>query len=374
MSVFERFHTIAQSPAQHAQAFKQNYKRPVIGTLCSYAPEEIIWAAGALPFRIWGDHTQFSFADNHLQAYSCSLVRGALEAGLSGKLDFLDGVVFPHTCDSMQRLSDIWRMSIPLHWHADVSLPVKMDTPSARDYLTAVLSRFRASLAAHSQKEITQTELERAITLYNTLRGQLDRLYRLRLERPQQIGSGDVHATVMASMVMDREQFAVTLGAILDALEAEPAQRVRVQKGLVLSGGMCRVPDIYTLIEQAGGTVLWDDMCSGYRYFGGQIETDTEDPLGAIARRYYSRVVCPAKHYDLDQRASQLAKLVQRTNAKGVLFLYLKFCDPHLFDYPHLKQSLDQQNVPSLLMEIDEPHFSPAQFRTRCEAFLEMLA
>ena len=53
-------------------------------------------------------------ADAHLQAYSCSLVRGALEDALAGRLDFLDGaMVFPHTCDSIQRLSDIWRMNAP---------------------------------------------------------------------------------------------------------------------------------------------------------------------------------------------------------------------------------------------------------------------
>ena len=74
-----------------------------------------------------------------MQAYSCSLVRGALEETLAGRLEFLDGVVFPHTCDSIQRLSDIWRMNVKECFHLDVVGPVKLDTDSARDYMAAVL-------------------------------------------------------------------------------------------------------------------------------------------------------------------------------------------------------------------------------------------
>ena len=131
MQILKQFHDIAGDPIGYARNWKAETQSRIVGYFCSYAPEEIIWAAGALPYRILGAGGTISRADGHLQAYSCSLVRGALDDALTGKLDFLDGTVFPHTCDSIQRLSDIWRLNAGLDFHLDLVLPVKLNTKSA---------------------------------------------------------------------------------------------------------------------------------------------------------------------------------------------------------------------------------------------------
>ena len=123
---------IAGNPYDYARRWKEKTGRPVIGYLCTYTPEEIVHAAGALPLRLFGESADASAADAHLQAYSCSLARGVLADALQGKLDFLSGAVFPHTCDTVQRLSDLWRINAGFSFHADVVLPVKLDTKSAR--------------------------------------------------------------------------------------------------------------------------------------------------------------------------------------------------------------------------------------------------
>jgi benzoyl-CoA reductase subunit C len=56
-----------------------------------------------------------------------------------------------------------------------------------------------------------------------------------------------------------------------------------------------------------------------------------------------------------------------------VIFLFLKFCDPHAFDYPYMKAMLDQAGIPSLMFEIEDQLASEGQLRTRCEAFMEMI-
>ena len=48
----------------------------VVGTFCSYAPEEMILAAGAHPCRLFGSGQKIRLAEAHLQSYCCSLVRG----------------------------------------------------------------------------------------------------------------------------------------------------------------------------------------------------------------------------------------------------------------------------------------------------------
>ena len=122
MDAMQAFHDIAADPQAYAREWKARTGGKVIGTLCSYAPEELILASGALGYRIVGGSGAISKADAHLQAYSCSLVRGAMEDALNNRLDFLDGTVFPHTCDSIQRLSDLWRLNVPTGFHLDVVL------------------------------------------------------------------------------------------------------------------------------------------------------------------------------------------------------------------------------------------------------------
>ena len=108
------FYDIAADPVGYARDWKARTHAKIVGYFCSYVPEEIIWAAGALPYRILGGGQTTARADAHLQAYSCSLIRGALDDALAGRLDFLDGTVFPHTCDSIQP---------PRPWRSPVLLP-----------------------------------------------------------------------------------------------------------------------------------------------------------------------------------------------------------------------------------------------------------
>jgi bcr-type benzoyl-CoA reductase subunit C len=365
------FHEVVDNPEGYAKEWKARTGKKVVGYFCSYVPEEIITAAGALPFRIFGGGCAVSRADSHLQAYSCSLVRGGLEDALAGKLDFLAGTVFAHTCDSIQRLSDIWRMNIKGKFHLDIILPVKLNTDSARDYMTATFRRFREDLGQALQVEIDDRRLVEAVAVHNRIRAGLQSLYQLRLEKPDAVTAADIHTVFRAGMIMDRRDFAQALELLIDAV-ADAPRGVRRRRRLVLTGGLCSVPDIHHLLEASGGAVVWDDSCTGARYFEGII-AQSDDPVDAIARRYLERVVCPAKHAGLDRRGEHLLDMVREKKAEGVIFIFLKFCDPHAFDYPYLKALLDQEQIPTMLFEIEDRLSSEGQIRTRCEAFVEML-
>jgi benzoyl-CoA reductase/2-hydroxyglutaryl-CoA dehydratase subunit BcrC/BadD/HgdB len=170
MEKFTEFKNIVTDPYTYCHKYKEETGKKIVGYTCSYTPEEIIYAAGALPFRLFGTNEGIHRADIHLQTYCCSLIRGVLEEGLSGRLDFLDGVVFPHTCDTIQRLSDIWRLNIPKQFHIDLVLPVKLNTASARQYLIDILERFKKDLEHALGAKITDAALADAIKIYNQIR------------------------------------------------------------------------------------------------------------------------------------------------------------------------------------------------------------
>ena len=216
----ELYEVIKDSPA-YGRKLKENSLRKIVGYFCSYIPEEIIYAAGAHPFRIFGTGENIRLADAHFQSYCCSLVRGALDGALSCKLDFLDGVVFPHTCDSIQRLSDIWRMNVTGSFHIDVVLPVKLDTESAREYMIDVLKKFRTELGEHLQVEITDEKLKNAIRTFNAIREYLKKLYKLKAKNPAMINGSDLHAVVKGSMIMERGHLLEILPAVVAELRPQ---------------------------------------------------------------------------------------------------------------------------------------------------------
>ena len=373
MKQLEECRQILEDPDGYVKRLKAENGRKIVGTYCSYTPEEMILAAGAHPLRLFGSGKKIRLAETHLQSYCCSLVRGALEDALGGRVDFLDGVVFPHTCDSIQRLSDIWRLNMPACFHLDVVLPVKLDTDGARRYMTDVLNRFRRELGEKLGVTITDGGLRRAIGTTNRIRSALMKIDDLRGERPGILGGSDLYALVRAAMVMER----IRAATLLEEVEADLAKRFgsaigRQPKRIILSGGVCNHPDIHTIIEEAGGAVVGDDLCTGSRYYKGLTDEKT-DPVTAIAERYLERVVCPAKHRGLSDRADHLVRLVREKRAQGVIFFLLKFCDPHAFDYPYLKEALERAGVPSMLMEVEDRLPAEGQLRTRFETFVEMI-
>ncbi len=365
------FTRIAADPPAYAHQWRQDNQRPVIGTLCSYAPEEIIAAGGGLPVRLLTTGAGDQGADAHLQAYSCSLVRGVLADFVQGRLDMLDGTVFAHTCDSMQRLSDIRRIAGDGRFHADVVWPANVGGPGAETYAVEILKAFAAAYTERFNLAIDEAALARTAGLYNRIRGLIQRLYAVRRRQPDLMSGRDLSAVVRTAMVMDREILADALEDLVAAMDRETVA-ARPGKRLVLAGGVCEVPDIYDVIESAGAAVVWDDLCTGYRYAAGRIDTDG-DSWTALARRYLQRSVCPAKHAGLTARADELIATAREADADGVVFLFLKFCDPHLFDYPYLKQRLETAGLPCLMIELEGRRFSEGQLRTRCEAFIEML-
>jgi bzd-type benzoyl-CoA reductase N subunit len=370
--ILERFQKAAMDPVAYARSWKKKNRKDVIGYFCSYAPEEIILATGALPFRLFGVQKQISLADAHLQAYSCSLVRGALEDALSGGLDFLKGTVFPHTCDSIMRLSDIWRMNMGFDFHIDVVLPVKLNTQNAREYMIDVMRKFKRDLEREMQADISDDQIRASVKTINRIRELLRDLYDMKCQQPLLLSGSDLNAIVKGCMIMDRQEVRDMLEDLLGYYRALDIKVPSGGKRILLAGGLCNMPDIFKIVESSGGFIVADDFCTGSRYVGGQVPIQ-DDMMVAIADRYAERVVCPAKHSALYSRGDHVLRLAREKDVDGVIFLYLKFCDPHAFDYPYMKEMLDNEDIPSMLFEIEDQLPSEGQFKTRCEAFIEML-
>ena len=198
------------------------------------------------------------------------------------------------------------------------------------------------------------------------------KLYALRVQNPAMISGRDFHSIIKAAMIMDRKLFLKALQEIFRQTEVSGRKIISDDKRIVLAGSVCSHPDIYDIIEQAGGVVVGDDLCTGSRYFEGAID-EKAPPLEAIAKRYQERPVCPAKHNGLTGRGENIIRIVRESKADGVVFMLLKFCDPHAFDYPYIKAMLDKENIPCMLLDMEEQLPAEGQLQTRFETFIQIL-
>ncbi len=362
----------AADPSAYLKNWKDKTGKKILGYFCTNTPEEMIQAAGFLPVRILSSRDTISLASRHLQTYSCSLVQSSLESGLRGELSYLDGTVFPHTCDSIQRLSDIWAENLRFPFHWDLVLPVKLHTESSRNYLIQELRRFRAGLEEYIGHPVSDADLHRTFRLFNENRSYLREVSRYQSIYPGRISAADSHALIKTANFMAKDEHNAKMKELLSQLgdgQASSSPPVR----LFLAGSVCDHPSIYSLIDSCGAALVGDDLCTGWRYFAEDVPSEG-DPMAALADRLIRKVPCPCKFNPEIDRAERLLERVKASGTQGVVFLLLKFCDPHAFDYPYLKERLDKEKTPSLLLEIESGGLPLRALETRLKAFVETLS
>lgn len=344
-------------------------RRP-IGFFCPYVPEELIHAAGGLPLRLMGIPTKISRATLHLPPYCCHLTKSSFESLLQGELDFLQGVIFSHTCDSMQGLSDIWAHQKRLPMHFNLMIPTNLDSEHSRPYLKAEMERFKEFLESHLG-EITPQKLKDSIHLFNRIRERLGEIYTRRRGGLNELPGGFFAQTIRAGYLMDRVRYLELLEEMLNALpdgtdDGEDLVPVYV------SGNMAHFALYFSIIEEAGAIVARDDLCTGARTLRLMVQEGL-DPIEGLTQRYFTSFFCPTKHKGHRAHMETLLEDVEKSGARGVIFLLYKYCEAHYFDYPDLKAALESKGIPSLLLDVEDPSYSLEQLKLRIQAFVEML-
>ncbi len=344
--------------------------RKAIGFFCPYVPEELLHAAGFFPLRLMGTPIKMSHVQAHLPSNCCHLVKSSLESLLQGELDFLQGVVFSQTCDSMQGLSDIWARQRRLPIHFNLMVPTNLNSEHARPYLKAEIERFKEFLESHAGK-IPPERIKDSIRLFNRVRLRLGEIYTRKRKGFHPWPERFFAQIIRAGYLTDRERYLELLDELLKAFPEKTGE----DKNLIpvyLTGNMAHSESYFSLIEEAGARVVQDDLCSGARTLRLMVPEDV-DPIEALTQRAFTSFFCPGKHQGPRAHEEALLREVQESGARGVIFLLYKYCEAHFFDYPDLKGALESKGIPCLLLDVEDPSQSLGQMKIRLQAFVEML-
>jgi benzoyl-CoA reductase/2-hydroxyglutaryl-CoA dehydratase subunit BcrC/BadD/HgdB len=367
-----------RSRCSKLRTLRQNGTK-ILGYFCTYTPVELVHAVGFLPVRIMGGTGTVSAADLASPAFVCPYIRRALEEGLRHEYDFLSGIVQGYTCDVSCGVTKIWEQRMSGELFHTIPLPYN-DNPEARLFFRAALVELIDKMQAIGGR-YSEESLEKSLELYREIREISLELYNLRYDRRTPLTASEFHSVVLTGFSVPPEEYrrmlSELLGEIRNAADviARPSGRGNSRSGdsvsVLVSGSLIEEPAVLDLLEISGGKVVADDLCTGLRSLeppSGQ----GSDPIVRLIDRYMNRVPCPARSRAKD-RATLLVRLIERSGARGVVFLFQKFCTPHLADHPILLAELKKKHIPSTTIEMDEAGINEGQMRTRFEAFFEML-
>jgi len=372
MSAFEELTGVANSfPGPAVQDWKKQGKK-VVGFLCCYVPEEILYAADILPYRLRAPRcTDTTSADMYMSHLNCSFARSCVQFVLDGRYDFLDGIVLTDSCDHIRRLYDIFRAAGFDRFLHFISVPHKITEYSIALYQEDLVT-FRESIEKAFGVEVTDASLKNAIEVYNETRSLLRKLYELREADNPPLTGGETLNVVLAATMMPREQYNTLLRQLLEELKGKEGATGYRARLLVAGSGGCDDPDYYQVMEDLGGIVVADALCFGARYFWEPVE-QTDDLLSDLARAYLSRPACAKMADQVVERIDFIKKMAKDFSVDGVIYHRLRYCDLWAGQLLLLRDQLNKSDIPMLELEREYTLGATGQLRTRLQAFLERL-
>jgi len=368
--MMEKFKEWYEKRHEYAQEWKNKTGGKVVGYFCTYVPEEILYAAGVLPVRILGSHEPQDVTEPHIFGMYCPFCRDCLAQGLKGRYDYLDGIMIAQSCLHIRQTFTSWKLHIPIDFSYYLPMPNNVQSKRALPYLTGELRALKEALEKWIGKAISDEDLNKGIEIMNKSRRLTRELYELRKQSNPALTGLEAMYAVVASQMVDKKDYNETLQGILEKLPQHPVEKDSKVRLMIL-GSEDDDTEFLQMVESLGAVFVVDDHCTGSRYFWNEV-TPNQDPLEAIASRYVERVPCPSKDWPQRTRIEHIKKLAQDWKVQGAIVIQQKFCDPHELDIPATIESLKQDGIPAQFLEFDVT-VPIGQFRTRVEAFLEML-
>ncbi len=361
MGVPNRIRSVCRDPTSLLSEYNDS-GIGVIGYTCTYVPEELMISAGLQPYRVSDIAANTSALT---PSFVCPFASASLENMLENQ-HFFSGFILAHTCDPMWRLYDILkkRTSKPLFL---LRVPHNTDSSLSLDFFTMELSRLVRFLEKNFKTKIRPEALTRSIRLCNETRSLLKDIYMLNRDGKFKATAFDRFQLVLASMWMPKSEYNAQVKTS-DFNEDNICSDVRLH----LNGTTIYDLNLIETIEDSGGFIASDDLCTGSRYFWSNVK-ELEDPISALSERYINKIPCPSQT-PLQERLEYLDFMIKEFKVQGVITFVKRFCDPILYDTVHIRSMLDRENIPSIVIDYENSTQEIGRIKTRVEAFIESMS
>jgi len=364
------FRNIADNPKAQLEKYRAEGKKAV-GCMLYFCPEELVYAAGMIPFGLWGARTQAVEAKRYLPAFICSVLQTTLELGIRGAYDGLEAVMIPILCDSLKGMDGNWRYSVPHIPAIPVAHAQNRKTEAGVAFTASQYRKVKARLEEIAGRAITDADIRDAVSVYNARRAVMRRFLELCARKPGLLKPSERNAVFKSSCFMDVREHAGMVSELVALMEEAPAGEFKGPK-IVTSGIMADHPNLLQILDDLGYAVVDDEVTHESLRFRADVP-ETEDPIEGMARQVGNIEGCSVLFDPEKNRGKMLVDLAKKSGADGVLLVLTKFCDPEEYDYVPIKRMLDAAGIPAIQVEIDQQTAENAQTLTALETFRGIL-
>jgi benzoyl-CoA reductase/2-hydroxyglutaryl-CoA dehydratase subunit BcrC/BadD/HgdB len=360
-----------------------------------FVPEELIYAAGALPVCLaYGGNAQVAeHALSLLPPVICPFARaqvGEMLLKTSPAYQAIDMLIVPSTCQHLRKTGDLWEYYEPTDVFK-LGVPYDPDESLSFTYYRNRLADLRARLEGLTGRAMADAAIFDAIAVYDRLRHTLRAISLTRLSEPPAISGLEFMRLSHASLSGDPVSAAAALETVhSELLAAEAATQVvappAAKPRLMLIAPNVAIGDygILEMVESAGATIVIEDVFEGMldcRYdtpakgtsgTGGAFAD--VDPLDALARaRLVGRVPAAFMRSSTAPRLEYVSRLIRDFRVQGVIWYELLGCEFYDQDAFFFENRLREMGIPMLVIESNYDDVRSGSVRTRLDAFLEVV-
>ncbi|MBY6259632.1 putative 2-hydroxyacyl-CoA dehydratase YjiM [Phytobacter diazotrophicus] len=374
--VFEQFSDARQKGFLTVMELKEQ-GIPLVGTYCTFMPQEIAMAAGAVVVSLCSTNDEtIEEAEKDLPRNLCPLIKSSYGFGKTDKCPyfyFSDLVVGETTCDGKKKMYEYMADFKAVHV---MQLPNSATDDASRALWKSEILRLQQHIEERFGQPISETALREAIVLKNRERQATADFYRLGQLNPPALSGTDILKVVYgATFRFDKNALIAELNEMTARVKAEWEQGKRLESrprilitGCPIGGAAEKV---VRSIEENGGWVVGYENCTGAKATERNVAEDG-DVYDALTDKYLA-IGCSCISPNTE-RLRLLSQMVEEYQADGVVDVILQACHTYAVESLAIKRHVRQQhNIPYMAIETDYSTADIGQLSTRVAAFIEML-
>jgi benzoyl-CoA reductase/2-hydroxyglutaryl-CoA dehydratase subunit BcrC/BadD/HgdB len=325
--------------------------RPIVGVTSNTVPWELLRAAGCDPILLSPRRARTPRADRYMENVFSARMKAVFDLLLSHDAAPLSAVIIPRTSEQEHKLY-LYLREVVRFGAEHAPEPILYNLLHARSaeaeaYGLERTQDLKRVLERMTGRRIETEALSAAIAEGNAARQVIRELLREREGRAPRLSGTEALALIGAWYFMRRSEYALLAREALLEIQTRPplaGPRILI-KGSPINSPR-DTPDFCAAMEVTGAIVVAEDDWWGSRAAGLDIDV-TADPVQAIFEKYYfdapSPRVFPSEIADawFHRKASEV---------DGVIFYLSHEDDVVGWDYPRLRDLLDERAIPHLML------------------------
>ena len=374
--IFEGFSEARRNGFISAKQFKEQNK-PMIGTFCTYMPQEIPLAMGAAVVSLCATSDEtIAEAEVDLPRNLCPLIKSSYGFGKTDKCPyfyFSDLVVGETTCDGKKKMYEHMGDFKDVHV---MQLPNSQFGKEALELWKSEIIKLKELMEEKFDLKITEEAIKKAINLKNRERTALKEFYSLGKLNPPAISGGDILKVLYGSTFkFNREETIEEVKTLTKRIldEYNSGKKLESKPRILVTG--CPIggvtEKVVKAIEDNGAYVVFFENCMGAKAIDENV-SEQGDVYDALAKKYLS-IGCSCMTPN-PNRLTLLERAIDEYKVDGVLDVILQACHTYSIETLTIKNFVNKEKeIPYMSIETDYSSSDIGQINTRMSAFIEML-